>query len=363
MQLIDYPIIKYGFTTRAVPLDEMARVTPMYAPPRIGDLLLAEVQDLGRHTRMEIRTGVQMNLFPGDHIVGAFGNRYATDQYEGYVPTRPVEGCDLLSVGGVCGEVASQHASMVVDPTRLRIVGLVSDKDDRPINQCAFGLSPYVAGDSLESSAAEVILVVGSAMNSGKTTAAGTLARALSRANFTVAAGKVTGTAGGKDGRFYEACGARPVLDFTSAGYPSTYMLGLEELLGIYNSILGNLRASNPDYIILEIADGVLQRETRMMLGSEAIRGSVDHIFFAASDSLSAESGVRSVREYGLPLRAIAGSVTQSPLASREAEETLGMPCMSIERIMDGTLKEVLGTGRALGWSARDDVFAPTDAA
>jgi len=30
---------------------------------------------------------------------------------------------------------------------------------------------------------------------------------------------------------------------------------------------------------------------------------------------------------------------------------------------MDGTLKEVLGTGRALGWSARDDVFAPTDAA
>ena len=362
MQLPDNSIIKYGFTTRAVPLEEMARVTPMYAPPRIGDLVLAEVQHLGRHYRMEVRTGHTMALFPGDHIVGAFGNRYATDQYEGYVPTRPVEACDLLSVGGVCGEVASQHASMV-DPTRLRIVGLVSDKDERPINQCAFGLPPYVVGDRLESSAAEVILVVGSAMNSGKTTAAGTLARALSRANFSVAAGKITGTAAGKDGRFYEACGAWPVLDFTSAGYPSTYMLGLEELLGIYKSILGNLRTANPDYIILEIADGILQRETRMMLGSEVIRGSVDHVFFAASDSLSAEHGVRSVREYGLPLRAIAGSVTQSPLASREAEEAVGMPCMSIERIMNGTLKEVLGTGRALEWSARDDIFAPTDAA
>jgi hypothetical protein len=366
MQLIDNPTIKYGFTTRAVPLEEMASVVPMDAPPHIGDLVLAEVQHLGRHTNMEIRSGVTMNLFPGDHIVGAFGNRYATDQYEGYVPTRPVEACDLLSIGGVCGEVASQHTSMA-SPTRLRILGLVSDKDERPINQCAFGLPPHhdaVVGDRLQTSAAEVILVVGSAMNSGKTTTAGTLARALSRANFSVAAGKITGTAGGKDARFYEACGARPVLDFTSAGYPSTYMLGLEELLGIYDIILGNLRAAKPDYIILEIADGVLQRETRMMLGSEAIRDSVDHFFFAATDSLSAERGVRITREeYGLPLRAIGGSVTQSPLASREAEEAVGMPSMSIERIMDGSLTELLGTGRALGWSARDDIFAPTDAA
>ena len=61
-------------------------------------------------------------------------------------------------------------------------------------------------------------------------------------------------------------------------------------------------------------------------------------------------------------MRAIAGAVTQSPLASREAEETVGMPCMSTERIMDGTLKEVSGRTGA-GVEARDDVFAPTEAA
>ena len=49
VRLIDYPIIKYGFATRAVPLDEMAKAVPLYAPPRIGDLVLAEVQDIGRH--------------------------------------------------------------------------------------------------------------------------------------------------------------------------------------------------------------------------------------------------------------------------------------------------------------------------
>ena len=99
----------------------------------------------------------------------------------------------------------------------------------------------------------------------------------------------------------------------------------------------------------------------RMLLESAELRRSADHVFFAAGDSLSAESGVRSVREYGLPLRATAGSVTRSPLASREAEEVLGMPCMSIERIMNGTLREVLGAGQALEWSTRDDVIAPTE--
>src|SRR5215212_1574547 len=166
VQLIDNPTIKHSFVSRVVPLKEMARVIQMYRAPRIGDLVLAEVLRLGRHTRMEVRTGVTMQLFPGDHILIAFGNRYATDQYEGYVPSRSVEECDLLSVGGVCGEVVSRHSSMG-DPTRLRIVGLVTDQDDQPINQCVFGLAPPHDDERFKANA-EVILVVGSSMNSGK---------------------------------------------------------------------------------------------------------------------------------------------------------------------------------------------------
>ena len=86
-------------------------------------------------------------------------------------------------------------------------------------------------------------------MNSGKTTAAGTLARALSRANFSVAAGKITGTAAGKDSRFYEACGLGRYSILPLPATRPRYMVGLKELLGIYHIILGNLRAANPDYI------------------------------------------------------------------------------------------------------------------
>ena len=91
-----------------------------------------------------------------------------------------------------------------------------------------------------------------------------------------------------------------------------------------------------------------------MLLESAEFRESFDHVFFAAGDSLSAESGARFVRDYGLPLRATAGAVTQSRLATREAEEATGLPCLSVERIMDGTLMEILGAGGTLNANGRD---------
>ncbi|WP_366144874.1 hypothetical protein [uncultured Chloroflexus sp.] len=67
-------------------------------------------------------------------------------------------------------------------------------------------------------------------MNSGKTTTGGTLAQALSRAGCRVAVVKITGTAVGKDGRFFMSCGASPVFDFTTCGFLSTYMPSEAEL-------------------------------------------------------------------------------------------------------------------------------------
>lgn len=337
MQQLDHTAYKHTFTTHRVPLDRMVNITAVAQRPSVGDLVLAEVTVIGNHNKIEDRTGVQLQIFPGDCIIGAFGNRYATDQFEGYVPDWNVEDCDMLSIGGVIGQVASAHAIMKA-PTRLRIIGSVSDAQGQRLNLRSFSVPP-----SEQSGRSEVILVVGAAMNAGKTTAVGTLVRALRAGGLSVAAAKVTGTAAGKDGRFFVSCGAEPVLDFIDAGYPSTYMLALEELIGIVQALTNQLRASDPDYIVLEVADGIFQRETRMLLENEQFRGQVDHVFFAATDSLSAESGVRCLRDYGLPLRAIAGMITQSPLAMREAEEITGVACLSIEQMMEGGLLARIG--------------------
>lgn len=78
----------------------------------------------------------------------------------------------------------------------------------------------------------------------------------------------MTGTAAGKDGRFFASCGADLVLDFTHCGLPSTSMLERNDLLATYNTLLNRVAATRPDYVIIEIADGIFQRETRMLLES-----------------------------------------------------------------------------------------------
>lgn len=337
MELLDHTSLKHSFTTHAVPLDAMVGVTPLLHPPRIGDLVVAEVLSVGRNTTLENREGLALHLFPGDRIVGAFGNRYATDQYEGYVPPQPVEECALLSVGGVCGELASKH-SAVAGPTRLRVLGSVCDWRGQPLNQRTFALPPRMPKPNY----GHLMVVVGASMNAGKTTTVGTLVRALSANGGRVAAAKITGTAASKDLRFFESCGARPVLDFTAAGYPSTYLLSYSELMQIYTTLLGHLQDAEPEYIVIEIADGIFQRETRMLLESAEFRQTIDHLFFAASGSLSAECGERRLQEFGLPLRAITGTITQSPLAMREATEVTGTPCLTIDQMVSGEVFKLL---------------------
>jgi hypothetical protein len=318
----------------------MVSVVPIVKRPRIGQVVVAEILHVGRNAQLEDRSGLTWRIFAGDRIVGAFGNRYATDQYEGYVPRRVVRRCDLLSIGGVVGVVASRHAS-VRAPTRLRLLGLVGDADGRPVSMRSHSVEMLN-----EPPAGEIILVVGASMNAGKTTVGGTLARALTRAGFRVAAAKLTGTASNKDPRFYQSCGASPVLDFIDAGFPSTYLLDPDELFQVQRSLISALRATRPDYIVLEIADGIFQRETMMLLQHEPFLEAVDHVFFAANDSLSAESGVRHLTIKHLPVRAVSGILTQAPLAVREAEGVTGIPCLSPAQIEAGAAFELLGVRR-----------------
>jgi hypothetical protein len=339
--------IKYSYASRLVPEEVIAGYAWPKRPPRIGDLVAARVATVGRNTTLESRSGVTMYLFPDDVIVGVFGNRYATDQFEGYVPERPVEELDLMSVGGVVGEVASSHAKMAA-PTGLHALGVLHDASGRPLNTTDWALRPLEGGRR----GSATILVVGSSMNAGKTTTAGTLTRALRRAGGRVAAAKITGTAAGKDGRYLASSGASAVLDFTDAGYPSTYLADLDELLSIHRVLLSHLRAADPTHIVLEAADGVVQRETRLLLESPEFQADIDHVFFAAGDPMAADSGVRLMRELGLPLRAVTGAVTQSELAMREAEEATGVPCLDSERILSGELAGVPAAAPAsVAWS------------
>ena len=55
--------------------------TTRFVAPRAGDVVLARVTEIGKHTRLESEVSRRQLLFPGQEILVAYGDRYAPDQF------------------------------------------------------------------------------------------------------------------------------------------------------------------------------------------------------------------------------------------------------------------------------------------
>lgn len=338
--------LKCGHATRLVlPKHYSYATLSQNDRPQVGDIILARIAKLGRHTKIDDCDGRRVTIFEGDLITAVYGNRYATDQYEGRVP-QTVKPCHILSQAAVCGEAKSKHASMPT-PTLIEVVGFMHDAQERRLNLRDFGLPlrrkfiQPITSDSMADRPA-VIVVVGSSMNSGKTTTTASVVRGLTLGGYRVAAGKITGTACGNDTWAYKDNGAFKTLDFSDCGFPSTYLCDDEEVMDIYRTLLHQLKKEKPDFIVMEIADGIIQRETKRLLARQEFKESIDHLLYAAGDSLAAEAGMRWLARRGYKPSALSGLVSASPLAKAEAEELTGERCYTREEIIAGKLNELL---------------------
>jgi hypothetical protein len=131
-----------------------------------------------------------------------------------------------------------------------------------------------------------VVGVLGTSMNSGKTTTVASIVRGLSRAGLVVAAGKVTGTGAGGDPMLFKDSGACRVLDFTDFGYGSTYRLAHEQVRSLLVSLIDELAATGPDVIVVEVADGLYQGETGRLVADPLFKAHVDKVVFAAAAAM-----------------------------------------------------------------------------
>ena len=90
--------------------------------------------------------------------------------------------------------------------------------------------------------------------------------------------------------------------------------------------MVDELVATGPDAVVIEVADGVYQEETRWLLQDGAFHDRVDRVVFASQDALGAVAGLQVLDGAGLTTAAVSGVVTSSPLAAREAGATLPVP-------------------------------------
>jgi hypothetical protein len=305
--------------------------------PQTGDLVLARISKLGHHKRIESPQGRRANLFVGDEVLLCYGARYASDQFEAIVPD-DLSACHMVAAGGIAARCINRHDKTRV-PTRITPIGLVSDAWGRVLNLRQFACT-RVANSARRPL---TVAVLGTSMNSGKTTTAAAFVRGLTAQGCTVGAVKVTGTGAGCDRWAYVDAGANQVMDFTDFGYASTYQVPIADITQVLTSGVDTLARNGCDVVVVEVADGLFFSETAQLVSTSTFRTLVDGIVLTASDSMGALAGRSWLKERGLTPWAIAGCLTSSPLAVRETRNVVSEPIVSLDDLGSGCwMPEVL---------------------
>lgn len=323
--------MRIPYALRRVPEASFVSLLPCHDATYRGVIALAEVETVGKNTSLELSNGRRCALHEGDTLAVVFGNRYATMQFEGYARKNGTK-CDLLSMGGLCGLVKSKHAS-VGEPTKLRLLGVIGDELERQLQLADYSLRPASPAREIR-----VMAVCGTSMDSGKTHTVLSTIMGLRKQGYRVAGIKLTGSAAGRDTWNMLDAGAHVALDFVDGGLPSTYLCTPEELLSLHNLLLSNAAAQGAEWAVVEIADGLLQPETAVLLQSLRFRSTVDHFLFAAGEPMAALAGVNMLRSWDVEPLAVSGVVSMSSLSIREAEEATKVRCLTAAQLQKGEL-------------------------
>jgi len=244
-----------------------------------GDYVLAEVVDNGGGQFLEVPGGRLCELARGDHLIGALGTRCATLELTGSWEDTGDDGrMHLLGTGGILGLLRSR-STLVPAPAELRYVGHLLD-DDGKLTMVRASRARRAPGTSRP--ALPVILLTGTSMSAGKTTAAKVLVRRLRSAGMRVLGVKLTGAGRYRDIVAMTDAGADWILDFVDAGLPSTCCLA-EEYFPALEDLLGRMAETPADVAVIEIGASPLEPYNGTV-AIEAIRDLVVFHVLCASD-------------------------------------------------------------------------------
>lgn len=331
---------KRAFSTRRVRDEDMRTIVTGSIRPRTGDLVLARVDRILYQTRLELVSGRKAGLIEGDTIIVAYGDRYATDQFESEVPL-DLGPTNLVATGGVASKMLSRN-SAVRGATEITPIGLIGDANGQPLNLYQFRLPERPQPVDRP----RTIAVLGTSMNSGKTTTVRSLVVGLSRAGYKVGTAKVTGTGSGGDFWAMHDAGAAVAVDFTDAGYSATYKVSLPELEDIMDHLTAHLAHEGVDVILLEIADGIFQEQNIDLIQSYRFQQMIDGVFFASGEALGAALGVCKLQMLGFDVIGLSGKLTASELLIREAKGVCETPIYRKSELSDAAqAPAIMGLG------------------
>lgn len=350
MKIITHPptkmfaAAKWAFSTRRVNRADAASLNDCFAEVRPGDLILGRVAEIGQHRNIQLTTGRRSALYPGDLVVLACGARYAPDQFEGVAEIAP-RGADMLAGGGCIGHMRLRN-ERIRPATRILPLGRIMMADGQPMNLANYALPHAKIPTSIP-----VIAVFGTSMNSGKTLATARLAYGMRRAGLKVAALKGTGTGAFGDFNEYSDTGVHHVADFTDAGMVTTYQEPLDRIKTGIETLLSSAETAGCGIAVMEIADGLYQRETAELLKDDWFRARISGMVFACGDAVAASGGVAELNRLGHHPDVLTGLLSCSPMAAAEAYAATGVRVVTKSDLSDPSEAMTLAR-KALGLSS-----------
>ena len=278
------------------------------------------------YNQLEGADGVFRTVQKGQTLVGALGERQALKGYSGRIPRHIAVG-DVLHVqnmGGILGRVATEHPDLG-PALRVEVLGAVLTGE--PARHARIQDTAIEPVETLAESA-PLVMVSGTAMNTGKTFAAAALVGGLTARGLRVAAAKLTGAALQRDVRAMVAQGAVTSASFIEAGAVATTG---RDMVPIAKGIIRHLNAAEPDVLVLELGDGVIgpYGVDQILQDMELQRLTATHVL-AAADLAGAWACDQLFRtRYRAEIGVVVGPATDTDVGKRYVQTSLGIPAVN----------------------------------
>lgn len=266
-----------------------------------GDLVAVRVTAAPVTAHLELVGGRMRAVLPGDLVVGALGHRYATLEVTGSWEAVGADGeMQILTSAGLLGAVLSCSPY---------IGGIISARYEGHVllGGTKATMERFVEPVPARPWTTPTLLLVGTSMSSGKTTAARVLIRRLVRAGHRVLGAKLTGAGRYRDIQAMADAGAEWIYDFVDAGLPST-VHPAEAYRAAVDQLLARMAAHPADMAVVEIGSSPLERYNGAA-AIAAVRDAVGCTVLCASDPYAV---VGAIAAFGFEPDLVSGIATNT---------------------------------------------------
>jgi len=155
--------------------------------------------------------------------------------------------------------------------------------------------------------------------------------RQASNAGLKVAGVKLTGIACLRDTLNMQDHGAIVTASFLDCGLPSS--VDSAELPAVAKALINHVNTFGPDLIVAELGDGIVGGYgVDTILNDREITDAFSSFVFCAADYVGVIGGITVLRDFGVTIDVVAGSVTDSAMGEEFVREHLGLAAGNARR-------------------------------